>query len=167
MTTALITKKPQVVRYGGAREERFAYLEGDTYAQGDLIRISTTGTVELADATAVGSVHGVALSASADGGLVAPVLLFASDTVFSIQAEDGKTPADFTVGTAYQLAVTAGFNGLVDTSTNAVVLCVDKPATGQPWGDTTGTYNTASDEANGLVYVRVTQAGIDGAIAAA
>ena len=95
MTVALCTKGPQVVRYGGAIEQRFTYVDGEVYNMGDLVRVSTTGTIELAEAASAGAVHGMALSDGTTGETTVPVLLFASDTVIAIEAEDGKTPADF------------------------------------------------------------------------
>lgn len=166
MTVALATKGPKVVHFGGALEKRYAYVDGEVYKKGDLIRISTTGTIELAEANSAGAVHGIALEAGTTGETTKAVLLFASDTVIAIQAEDGKTPADYDVGSIYTLLVTAGLNGLVDVTTNGVAMVVDKPATGQPWTDTTGTYDVASDTANGYVHVRIIQSVLDGTVAA-
>jgi len=160
------TQTPKVVKYGGAREERYAYVDGEVYSMGDLIRISTTGTVELAEANSAGAVHGIALSAGTTGETTVPVLLFASDTVIAIQTIDTKTPADIDVGSIYTLEVSSGLNGVTDTTTNGVAMCVDKPATDQPWADTTGTYDVASDTANGIVYVRIIQSVLDGTVAA-
>jgi hypothetical protein len=165
MTVALCTQTPKIVKYGGAREERYAYVDGEVYNIGDLVRISTTGTVELAEANSAGAVHAIALSDGTTGETTVPVLMLASDTVIAIQAEDGKTPADYDVGSIYTLLVTAGLNGLVDVTTNGVAMVVDKPATDQPWADTTGTYDVASDTANGLVYVRIIQSVLDGTVA--
>jgi hypothetical protein len=165
MTVALATKGPQVVRYGGAIEQRFTYVDGEVYNEGDLIRIASGGSIKLAEANSAGAVHGIALSAGTTDGDTVPVLLFEADTVIAIQAEDGKAPEDYEIGSNFTLLVTAGLNGLVDVTTNGVAKVVDKPATGQPWTDATGTYDTAADTANGYVYVRIIQSVLDGSVA--
>lgn len=159
------TKGPQVVRYGGAIEQRFTYVDGEVYNEGDLIRVAEDGSIKLAEAASAGAVHGMALSAGTTDGDVVPVLLFASDTVIAIEAIDTKTPADLAIGDVYTLEVSAGLNGVTDTTANGVVMVTDKPATGQPWDDATGTYDTASDTVNGYVYVRPIQSVLDGSVA--
>ena len=77
-------KRPEVVRYGGAIEQRFTYQDAATIVMGDLIRISTSGTVEVAAASSAGAVHGMALEAGTTAGDDIAVLLFAPDTVVSM-----------------------------------------------------------------------------------
>ena len=62
-------KRPAVVRYGLAKEQRFTYTNGATLAlaAGDLVRVTTSGTVEVALASAAGAVSGMALEAAVAG----------------------------------------------------------------------------------------------------
>jgi hypothetical protein len=168
MAVAGCTKGPQVVRYGGAIEQRFTYVDGEVYSQGDLVRISTTGTIELAGAASAGAVHGMALSAGTTGETTVPVLLFANDTVIAIETIDTKAPEDLVIGLSYTLEVSTGLNGITDTTTNGVAKVVDKPATGKPWAEVTdnAAYDTASDTVNGYVYVSILQSVLDGSVAA-
>ena len=159
-------KRPEVVRYGGAIEQRFTYLDAATIVMGDLIRISTSGTVEVAAASLPGAVHGMALEAGTTGGDDIAVLLFADDTVISMSAIDAVAPTTLKKSVAYTLELGTNEFGVTATDTNGVAIIVDYADTGNPWSDTTGTYPQDSTAVGGTVLVRFGAATLDGSVAA-
>ena len=162
MAVTGITMQPRVVYVGGARVERYAYTDDETFIAGDPIRITTSGTIQLAEGASAGAVHGMALSDSSGSGDVAPVLLFDDDTIIALQCVDGVKPDDLTKGVAYTLEVTSGATGVTSTTTNGIVVVTDTPKTRIPWTDATGTYDYETDKENGIVYVRVLRSVLDG-----
>jgi len=175
MAVTGITSKPEVVRYGGAREERFAYVDGEAFEAGDLIRLTTAGEIKLAevDSSGAGAVSGMALEAVAsEVNETVAVLMFAEDTVVAIQCVDTVAPEDLAKGQTYILEYSAGTWGIPNTTTNGVATIQDFAATGQPWADVTGTYGTSGytggnpitneTEDNGKVLVSFAQAILDG-----
>ena len=169
MAVTSVTVKPFIYKIGGAVEDRYSYTSGgvDTIAAGDLIRINAAGAVDLAEAASAGAFHGIALEGDSGTATQIPVMMFASDTVLGIQAQDSKTPADFPLGDSFALEISGNTVGLNDTDTNAVVQAVGYAYVGTPWDDATGVYDQASDTANGIVYVKPLQATLEGAAAAA
>lgn len=159
-------KRPEVVRYGGAIEQRFTYQDAATIVMGDLIRISTSGTVEVAAASSAGAVHGMALEAGTTAGDDIAVLLFAPDTVVSMSAIDAVAPTSLLKGVTYTLEIGTNEFGVTTTTTNGVATISDWADTGQPWNDTTGTYAPDSTSNGGTVLVRFSAAILDGAQAA-
>ena len=164
-------KRPAVVRYGGAKEQRFTYTNGASLAlaMGDLVRITTSGTVEVALASAAGAVHGMALEAAVAGAEVS-VLLFTTDTVVALSAIDAVVPTtSLKKGVAYTLELGTSPNefGVTATATSGIALVEDYESTGQPWNDTTSTYSPDSSTAGGTVLVRFSAATLDGSAAAA
>ena len=97
MAVTGVTTQPEVVKLGGAVENRQTYTSNDTLVKGDLIRITTSGTIKLAklDSDTEGAVHGIVEQAHAAATDIAcPVLLFAPDTVVRLQCEDSVAPED-------------------------------------------------------------------------
>lgn len=166
MAVTGITSKPEVVRYGGAREERYAYVDGEVFEEGDLIRLSVAGEIKLAETASAGAVHGIALApVPAEVNETVPVLLFANDTVIAIQCVDTKAPEDLAKGQAYTIEYSGGAQGITDTTTNGVLIVQDYAATGSPWSDTTGTYDQDITVNNNKVLVSIAQATLDGHVA--
>jgi hypothetical protein len=165
MAVTGITSKPEVVRYGGAREERYAYVDGEAFEQGDLIRLTTAGEIKLAevDSSGAGAVHGIALQpVPTEVNEVVEVLLFAEDTVVAIQCVDTVAPEDLAKGQTYTLEYSSGAQGITATTTNGVATVEDYAATGTPWKDVTGTYDQDITENNNKVLVSFAQAILDG-----
>ena len=168
MAVTSVTSGPEVAKLGGAWEERYAYTEDETFAAGDLIRLTASGTIQMADTTAVGSVHGMALEAAADAAADIAVLMFAPDTIIKIQTIDGEAPSDLTKGVAYALDVTSGSQAITATTDgDSVALVVDYAESSNPWGDRTGTYDDTSTTDNNAVLIRFTAAALDARIAKA
>ena len=180
MAVTGVTTQPQVVKMGGAFEERYAYLAGgvDTIVAGDLIRINDAGAIDLAEVDSAGAVHGIALEANAGAATVLPVLLFAPDTVVKIQTIDGQSPADLELGEEYTLEKGTGVWGVTATTTNGVALVVDRASNGQPFYDRTGAFDehvstaaeisaTSTIDDNKSVLVRFTSNTLDAQAAAA
>jgi hypothetical protein len=163
-----LAKRPEVVRYGGAVEQRFTYTNSDTLALeiGDLVRVTTAGTVEIALAASAGAVSGMALESVAVDEDVS-VLLFADDTVISLSAIDAVAPTTLKKSVAYTLEIASNEFGVTATDTNGVAIIVDYADTGQPWNDTTGTYTPDSASNGGTVLVRFGAATLDGSAAVA
>jgi len=158
-----LAKRPEVVRLGGAYEERYAYTDAAAINPGDLIRLSTAGSIEVATPV---SCHGMALETGTTGGDVLPVLMFATDTVVKLSTEDGDKPTDFEKGVAYILEVGSNEFALVDTTTNGIAIVVDYADTAQPWSDATSSFSDPSTALGGSVLVRFTAACLDDADAA-
>jgi hypothetical protein len=164
-------KRPEVVRYGGAYEQRFTYVNSDTLALaiGDLVRITTAGTVEVALASAAGAVSGMALEAAVVDAEVS-ILLFADDTVLSMSAIDAVAPTTLKKSVAYTLELGTAPNEFGVTATSGatgIAIVVDYADTGNPWSDTTGTYDNDSTAVGGTVLVRFGAATLDGSAAVA
>jgi hypothetical protein len=143
---------PEVVHYGGAVENRDSYPADEVFAIGDLIRITSAGTVKLAEdgnGTIKGALSGIALGTGAASATdPCPVLLFAADTVISVPVSDATNPDDdYSTGVLYELdpASVTGAWALSTTTTAGVFRTVDSPATGQPWDDATGSYTVNTD----------------------
>ena len=166
MAVTGITSKPEVVRYGGAREERYAYVDGEAFEMGDLVRLSTGGEIKLAETASAGAVHGIALAAvPTEVNETVPVLMLANDTVLAIQCVDTVAPEDLSKGQAYTLEYSAGAQGITSTDTNGILIVDDYAATGNPWSDTTGTYDQDITVDNNKVLVSIAQATLDGHVA--
>jgi hypothetical protein len=165
-----LAKRPEVVRYGGATEQRFTYVNSDTLALeiGDLVRVTTAGTVEIALAASAGAVSGMALESVAVDAEVS-VLLFADDTVISMSAIDAVTPSTTLLkSVAYTLEIASNEFGVTATDgATGIAIIVDYADTGNPWSDTTGTYPQDSTTAGGTVLVRFGAATLDGSAAVA
>ena len=168
MAVTGVTYKPQIVKLGGAVEERYAYAAGavDTIAAGDLIRINTSGTIDLADAASAGAVHGIALEAGVAGSAL-PIIKFASDTIVKIQCIDTVAPEDLKKGVAYTLEIGTSVFGVTSTTTNGVALVVDYADTDMPWEDAYASFDEDSADNNNAVLVRFSAATLDGHAAAA
>jgi hypothetical protein len=170
MAVASVTRKPQIVKMGGATEERYTYTAGgvDTIYAGDLIRINDAGTIDVAEASSAGAVHGIALEANAASAVVLPIIKFASDTIVKIQCIDTVAPEDIDKGEEYTLEVsTANKQAITSTTTNGVALVTDYAATGQPWEDRTSVYDETDSTDNNSVFVRFTDATLSAVAAAA
>lgn len=159
-------KRPEVVKYGAATEKRFTYLDAATIVMGDLIRVSTSGTIEVATASSPGAVSGMALEDGTTAGDSISVLLFAPDTVVSLSAIDAVAPTALNKGVSYTLEIGTNEFGVTTTTTNGVAIITDYPGTGQPWHDATGTYSNDITEDGGTVFVRFGAETLDGAAAA-
>lgn len=162
MALAQYQTNPEVVFYGGAREERYAYNGDDTatFKAGELIRINTSGEVvpALLVSTVVGAIHGMVLetvdTATTD---TIPVLMFAPDTQLRIQLNTG-TPADVGKGTLLTLARSSNKWACTATTTAGIAEVVDYSATGMPWTDVTGTYQYGDDVTYGFIVVKFASA---------
>lgn len=166
MAVTGITGLPEVVKAGGAVEERNDYTAAGTYAAGDLIRITTGGTIQIALGTSAGAVHGIALEAAVSGD-IAKVQLFADDTVVSIPTIDGESPSDLTKSLTYTLEVGTGAFAVTATTTNGVATVVSYADDGIPWDDRYGSFDQDSTVDNNRVHVRFKQTVLDGNAAAA
>lgn len=140
---------------------------GTAFAKGDLIRITADGEIELADATAAGAIHGMALAPSTDYsvGDKVPVALFNKDTVLAVPTEAGNAPDDYTVGVAYGLVVTSGAQTMdLDVTSGGVLMVVGKQGDDQSFNPDVDDAVTTGD--GNPIYVQLTQATLDGRIAA-
>ena len=163
---------PEIVKIGGAVEERKAYTAdaNEAVACGDLIRISSTGTVKLAEdnADATGAIAGIALEATTAGsGATAPVILFASDTVISLPvADDTNWTDDYSTGVAYELdpASVTGTWAIGIDATAGIFKTVEPNTAGNPWTDRYDSFSQADDADNvgGRVLCTVPQSVLDG-----
>jgi hypothetical protein len=146
-------------------EREYTVKAAESFKRGELVRITTSGTIAVAGAdTDVGGPHGIALADAADyltGGVNAgqkfPVALFNKDCVLGIQLMAGKDQNDVTVGVAYTLAVASNYWTLkqdVTTKGNAVV--VGKSSNDEP-------FNPQADASldRSIVYIKFTQASLD------
>ena len=164
MAVTGIAGLPEVVKLGGAVEERNDYLVGEIYAAGDLIRLASGGTIKLAEAASAGAVHGMALEVGAVGA-VAKILLFADDTQVSIPTIDGESPDDLTKSLSYTLEVGTGAYAVTATTTNGVATVVSNADDGTPWYDRYGSFDQDSSVDNNRVIVRFKQTILDGNVA--
>ena len=164
MAVTGITGLPEVVKIGGAVEERNDYAVAEAYAAGDLIRISSAGAIKLAEASANGAVHGLALE---DGvvGETAKILLFADDTVVSIPTIDGESPADLSKSVAYTLNAATGAWAVTATAGSGVATVVSYADDGIPWTDRYSSFDQDSTVDNNRVHVRFKQTVLDANVA--
>lgn len=155
---------PEIVKLGGAVEERNDYLVGEAYAAGDLIRLASGGTIKLAEAASAGAVHGIALM---DGVVdeVAKIVLFTDETIVSIPTVDTVAPEDLTKSITYTLEVATGVFGVTATTTNGVATVVSYADDGIPWSDRYGSFDEDSATDNNRVHVRFKQTVLDGNVA--
>lgn len=166
MAVASVTTQPSVVKLGGAYEERYAYVDGEAFVAGDLIRLSTAGEIKLAEINTAGAVHGIALEAvPTEVNELAPVLMFAPDTIVKIQCIDSQAPEDIEKGVAYTLEKGTGVWGITAVTTNGIALVVDYAASGQPWNDAYSTFDEDETVDNNSVLVRFTAATLDAHVA--
>ena len=170
MAVTGVKGKAEIVKMGGAVEERYAYAAGgvDTIYAGDLIRINSSGAIDLAEAASAGAVHGIALEANAASAVTIPVILFAADTVVSIPVIDSSEPEELTKSASYTLEVTtANKQAVTATTTNGVATVVDYADTGIPWTDRYNSFDQDSGTDNNRVLVRFKSTVLDGFAAAA
>lgn len=164
--------RPKVVKLGGAREERYAYADAATIVAGDLIRLSTAGSIEVATASGAGAVHGMALYAGTTAGDILPVLMFSDDTIVELSAIDTVVPSTtLKKGEEYTLEIGTNEFGVTSTTTAGIALLVDYADTSTPWHDATGVFGTntdtaASAKAGGSVLVRFSAATLAGTASA-
>jgi hypothetical protein len=155
----------EVVKLGGAVEERVDYLVGEVYAKGDLIRLASGGTIKLAEADSAGAIHGMALKVGVVDE-VAKILLFADDTQVSLPTIDGESPADLTKSVAYDLAIgTGAFAVTATTDGSSIATVVGYADDGFPFVERFGSFDQDSTVDNNRVIVRFKQAILDGNVA--
>lgn len=164
MAVTGITGGAEVVKSGGAVEERNDYLAGEAYAAGDLIRLAAGGTIKIAEAASAGAVHGLALE-DASIGDVAKIVLFADDTLVSLPTIDGESPSDLTKSVAYTLNAATGAFAVTATDTNGVATVVSYADDGTPWDDRYDSFGQDSTVDNNRVIVRFKQTVLDGNVA--
>lgn len=153
---------PRVVVPGGLIINDTDYL-GDgsaTFKAGDLIRITTSGTVKLAglDSDTAGSVHGMILK-DVDSAVstALPVALFTEKTVLRIQCYDATGPASYSVGQTYTLRRGAAGKHSITTTTTKGIATVFR----QPSYDNVADINLAQ-KAYGFIDVKFARSIIDG-----
>ena len=156
--------KPTVVRGTVITNDLNYVLGTNVIKTGDLIRLSTTGTVEPADADTAGCVHGIALANSVDktAGKPFPVALFTPDTEIAIQMMAAKDQNDVAVGVAYNLDITANAQNLTVTTDGSSMAHVCGLASQDSWFDE---QSTASYDQS-VVYVKFSAACLSARIAA-
>jgi len=141
---------------------------GTAFAKGDLIRITSNGEIELADAAAAGAVHGIALAPStdySDGDKGVPVALLNNETVLAVPCEADNAPDDYTVGTAYGIVVTSGAQTMdLSNTTNGIMRVVGKQGDDQSFNPDVDDAVTTGDGT--YIYCSISQANLDGRIAA-
>lgn len=149
----------------------YKLANAQTIAKGDLIRITTDGTIAIASGTSdtTGAVHGIALKNGAASGTTSdetkvagdlfPVALFNSDTVIAIPLPSGVDENDFTVvrGETYTITATTQANAITETTNKGIATVVGFPSDDQSFDPDQG----ASVDA-GNVYVSFAQAILDG-----
>lgn len=156
-----VTSGPEVYHLGGAWEDRYTFVDAEAFAAGDLIRITSSGTVKMADAASAGAVHGMALEAGTTAGDAVAVLLFAPDTVLKMQVHGAYEPEELTKGVSYALDITTKKHSVTTTTTNGVAQVVGYAGDAQPFGDRTGTFDEAQGVDNHSVLVKFTAATLD------
>jgi hypothetical protein len=155
---------PQIVKLGGAVEERYDYTVGETYAAGDLIRIASGGTIKLAELASAGAVHGIALE-DGTSGAVAKIIRFADDTRVSIPCQDTVAPEDLTKSVTYALDGATGAWAVSSTTTNGVATVEEYANDGTPWEDRYDSFDQDETVNNNRVVVRFKQTILDGNVA--
>jgi hypothetical protein len=166
MATASVTSQPEVVAYGGAREDYYNFTDAEAIGEGDLIRITSGGTIKLAEVnngSIAGAVHGIALEDGTTAGVAIKVLLFADDTYVKIQCIDSLAPSTLKVGLVYTLEDGTNVWGITSTTTNPVATVVALAGTSQPWHVARGGWDEAVGTANNSVIVKFTNTILDGA----
>lgn len=166
MATTGVTAQPEVVAYGGAVEDYYTYTDAEAISEGDLIRITSSGTVKLAEinkASIVGAVHGIALEDGTTGGDTIKVLLFADDTYIKMQTIDGEAPSDLTVGATYTLEDGTNVWAVTATTTNGIATVVQTAGSRQPWTIARGGWDETASTDNNSVIVKFTNTILDGA----
>lgn len=166
MATASVTSQPEVIALGGAVEDYYNYTDAEAIGEGDLIRITSSGTIKLAEAnngSIAGAVHGMALEDGTTGGDPIKVLLFADDTYVKIQCIDTVAPEDLTVGATYTLEDGTNVWGVTSTTTNGVATVVALAGTAQPWTIARGGWDETTSTNNNSVIVKFTNTILDGA----
>ena len=170
MAVTNVVGLPKVVVDGDAKENTISYTANEVFAAGDLIRITSAGTVKLAglDTDTAGGIHGIALEAGAVGGSVTKVLLFTTNTVFSMPVADDTNPDDYPAGTLFPLDSNSatGVWALADSATKPFVLAVGIEADATPWTDVTNFVPASGTDNNGArVLCRIPQSVLDAAAA--
>ena len=167
MATTGVTMQPEVIALGGAREDYFNFTDAEAISEGDLIRITTGGTIKLAAVnrdSIAGAVHGIALEDGTTGGDAIKVLLFADDTYIKIQCIDSLAPSTLKVGEEYDLEDGTNVWGITSTAdTNSVAQVVAYAGTAQPWHDAYSAFDEAVGTANNSVIIKFTNTTLDGA----
>lgn len=159
---------PFVVKGDTTRSEReYTVKANQTFKKGELIRVNTSGQIQIASlaiTTVKGPCHGIAGADAADyltdgdhAGETIPVMLFNGETVFGIQAMAAKDQDDYTIGASYGIAV-ASNKWTLNNTAGASGFCkvVAKPANDQ-WFDP----DAAADIATGAIYVSINQSILD------
>lgn len=150
----------EVVVLGSAKVVEDVY-KGDgstTFVKGDLVRITSTGTIKDAAAANAGCVHGMVLETWATAPAATQyvkVLVFGADTVLKIQVVAAAIYTSFAIGARYELAnPSAGIWTLTTTTTQGVAEVVKLPSDETP--------TIANDLlTNGCVFVRIPQSILD------
>jgi hypothetical protein len=136
------------------------YATGSTtWNAGDLVRIDTVGTVELATTTAAGGIHAIALGDSADyaAGEKVPLAMLKSDTILAVPTEAGNAPEDYTVGVGYGLVVTTQAQTADLSATTGQLICVGKQSD-DLWFDPDV---DETEDGTQYIYCRVSQVNLD------
>lgn len=143
--------------------------DSEAFKKGELIRISTTGSIVVASEDGDdknGPVHGIALADAADyigngtgphKGRYMPIALFTPETVIGIQLAAGKDQTDVDVGSKYTLAVASNKWTVTDTTANGIAMVVEKSSQGQ-WFDPAA----QADLDRSIVFVKFATALLEG-----
>lgn len=128
------------------KDNTYKLAAGQTFKKGELIRITSAGTIAVAaiDSDTTGPVHGLALANAATTAVPAeqtfgagdffPVALFDKDTEILIQLASGVDQNDVVIGTTSALAVASNKWTATNSATKAIVMIVDKESQ-QAWFD--------------------------------
>jgi hypothetical protein len=167
MAVTGVTGKPEVVKLGdGYVEERYDYVDGGTWDQGDFIRLTTGGEIKVAGTTSTSPPQGMALyTVGTEVNEQAPVVFFDQNTIVSIPCVDGVAPEDLTKGVTYTLEYSSGVWGITSTTTNGCATVVGYGDDGIPWTDRYGSFDQDSTVDNNRVLVRFKRAILDTAAA--
>ena len=161
-----VTMQPEVVALGGAVPDYYNLVDGATISEGDLVRICSDGTVELASlATNVkaGACHGIALEDGTDADAAIKVLKFAGDTYIKIQCADSVAPEDLSIGSTYipdANSVTKKW-AVVGTTANGYLTVVARAGTATPWTIARGGWDEGITTDNNSVIVKIAQSVLD------
>ena len=163
MAVTGVKGKVTVEKLGGAVEERYDYVDGSTYTEGDLIRLSSGGEIKVSGITSGAPPHGISLYAvDTEVNEPAPVILFDDDTRISIPCIDGVAPEDLTKGLTYTLEKGSdGIWGVTSTTTDGCVTVVGYANDGTPWSDRYGSFDEDETVDNNRVIVRVKREFLD------
>ncbi len=95
----------------------------ETFKQGDLVTLTTSGTITIGTAT---KVFGIAMrDATGVDASIIPVDMISPEDHYSVQGADGETAAQTMVGDERTFTFTAGAQRLSTTGTDCVVLAMD------------------------------------------